>query len=252
MLVDIRRPLKKFIPLFLKARESNLNEADTSTHIERFLDEVLGYNVLTEITKEQKTGGGKIDLAVRIDGQIQFLLEVKRAKSRLNEQQLRQTKHYALDEGVSWAVLTNGVTWQLYHVTVDGSIQCDRVFSLDVAKDPVDRLESLLGLLHRTSVRRKKLEAYWKEQTALSPESIRKALFQEDVLRMIRKKIKAHKDIVVGVTDLAEAIHSMFSEEFRLRMGPPKVIPKTAGRKKQQSAGEAPANAAAAGAGFDS
>lgn len=252
MLVDIRRPLKKFIPLFLKARESNLNEADTSTHIERFLEEVLGYRVITEITKEQRTGGGKIDLAVLIDEHIRFFLEVKRAKSKLNEQHLRQTKHYAIDEGVHWAVLTNGVTWQLYHVTVDGSTQCDRVFTVDLTEGPVGRSEALLGLLHRTSVRRNRLEAYWAEQTALSPESVRRALFQEDVLRMIRKKIKAHKKTVVGVAALAEAIHSMFSEDSRLRMGPPKVIPKTAGRKKQQSAQEAPANAAAAGAGFDS
>jgi predicted type IV restriction endonuclease len=252
MPVDIRRPLKKFIALFSKAREANLNEADTSTHIERFLEEVLGYDVLTEITKEQKTGGGKIDLAVRIDGQVHFLVEVKKAKSRLNEQHLRQTKHYALDEGVSWAVLTNGVTWQLYHITLDGGTQCDRVFTVDLAEGPMDRLEALLGLLHRASVRRNKLEAYWKEQTALNPESVRKALFQEDVLRMIRRKIKAHKGIVVGMADLAGAIHSMFSEKCRLEMGPPKVITKIAGRKKQQPAGAAPANAAAAGAGLDS
>jgi hypothetical protein len=73
MVVDIRKPLKKFLPHLLKAKEENLNEADTVYRIVKVLEDVLGYNHLTEITREMQIKDRFVDLTVKIDGAVKFL-----------------------------------------------------------------------------------------------------------------------------------------------------------------------------------
>jgi len=52
MSIDISRNLKKYIPIFQQAHEQNINEAETSLRVGKFLEEVLGYDVFQDITKE--------------------------------------------------------------------------------------------------------------------------------------------------------------------------------------------------------
>ena len=54
MAIDIRRDLKNMLPHLKKAQEDNLNEADTILRIIKVLEQVLGYDGLTEITREQQ------------------------------------------------------------------------------------------------------------------------------------------------------------------------------------------------------
>jgi hypothetical protein len=54
MSTDIRRSLRKFLPHLLKAKEENLNEADTVQRIIKVFEEVLGYDPMTEITCESQ------------------------------------------------------------------------------------------------------------------------------------------------------------------------------------------------------
>ena len=72
--IDIKKPLKKILPHFKKARDENLNEADTSRRVSKFLEEVLGYDGFSEITREQQIKGKYVDLAVKVDGGIRFLV----------------------------------------------------------------------------------------------------------------------------------------------------------------------------------
>lgn len=52
MAVDVRKPLKKFIPHLISARDQNLNEADIVVRLIKVLEDVLGYDGLSEITRE--------------------------------------------------------------------------------------------------------------------------------------------------------------------------------------------------------
>jgi len=52
MAIDIRKPLKKFTPHFIQARDQSLNEADTVLRLCKFFEEVLGYDGLQDVSRE--------------------------------------------------------------------------------------------------------------------------------------------------------------------------------------------------------
>jgi hypothetical protein len=54
MAIDIRKPLKISLPYLLSAREQNLNEADTVHRIVKAFEDVLGYDLMTELTREMQ------------------------------------------------------------------------------------------------------------------------------------------------------------------------------------------------------
>ncbi len=111
MSVDIRHPLKKLIPILLKAKEENLNEADTVQRLMMVFQDVLGYDPLTEITREMPIKTKYVDLALKIDGVIKLLVEAKAAGSDLRDRHIEQAKSYAAESNIRWVVLTNGVNW---------------------------------------------------------------------------------------------------------------------------------------------
>jgi len=229
MAIDIRRPLKKFVPHLIKAREDNLNEADTSQRLVKFFEEVLGYDAFTEITKEQQVKDKYVDLAIKIDDSVRLLVEIKAAGVTLRDRHIEQAERYAAEGNIRWVLLTNGVVWNLYHLTFEEGIEYERVFSVDLSSDPEGRAPDLLGLLHRKSVRKGEHEDFWQKRAAMSPESIGRALFTEDVLRFIRREIRRLEGLLVDEEDLANAIHRMFTPEARERIGPLRI------RRKRRS-----------------
>lgn len=244
MAVDIRRPLKKFVPHLLKAKEDNLNEADTIQRLVKFFEEILGYDVMTEITREKQVKEKYVDLAIKIDGSIKFLVEAKAAGTVLRDRHIEQAERYAAEGNIRWVLLTNGVAWNLYHLSFEEGIEYERVFVVDLGSDPIEKAAELLGLLHRQSIRKGEHEKFWQRYAALSPESIGKALFTDEVLRFIRREIRRGEGMLIDEEDLASAIHTMFSAEARERIGPLRIRrrkrPKTAKPRRDTSAPDEP------------
>lgn len=61
---------------------------------------------------EHAIRGTYCDLAVRIDGKLAFLLEVKAVGLDLKDQHVKQSVDYAANQGCEWVVLTNGIEWR--------------------------------------------------------------------------------------------------------------------------------------------
>ncbi len=228
MSVDIRHPLKKLIPILLKAKEENLNEADTVQRLMMVFQDALGYDPLTEITREMPIKTKYVDLALKIDGVIKLLVEAKAAGSDLRDRHIEQAKSYAAESNIRWVVLTNGVNWNLYHLSFEEGIDTERVFSLDLASDDIDKAAECLALLHEQNVRKGEHEDFWKKHTALDAQSLGRALYTDTVLRLIRREIRKREGILLDEEDLAKAIHDMLSEDAREKMGPMKI------RRKRQ------------------
>lgn len=230
--IDIRKPLKKFLPHLLQAQKENLNEADTSQRITKFFEDVLGYDGLTELTFESHMKNKYVDLALKIDGTVKVLVEVKAAGVVLRDRHIEQAERYASENNFQWALLTNGVVWNLYHLTFEEGIEYERAFSVDLSKDDFEKATTLLGLLHRQSIKKGAHEDFWAHQRTLSPSSLGKAFFAEDVLHTLRRQVRRQEGILVDVEDLAIAVQNMFSAETREQVGPVKVRR----RKKRTSA----------------
>lgn len=65
---DFKSTLRKFLPKIRDAKEKNLNEADTRMRVHILLSEVLGYDILEEITKEHMVSGHYVDMTVKYKG----------------------------------------------------------------------------------------------------------------------------------------------------------------------------------------
>jgi hypothetical protein len=223
MAVQIDKSLKKLVPHLLKAREDNLNEADTRQRVTKVLEEVLGYDPMTEISGEAQIKDKYVDLAVKIDGAIRFLVETKSAGTTLRDRHIEQAQHYAAEGNIPWVLLTNGVTWSLYHLSFEEGIEHSRAFIVDLSCDSMEKACESLAYLHRQSVKKGDLDEYWEHRVALSPESIGRALFTGDALKLIRREIRRHEGILIDEEDLAQAIHNMLSTEARELIGPVKI-----------------------------
>lgn len=229
---NIVRELKKYLPFLLQAKKDNLNEADTSQRVFKVFEDVLGYNPMTDIAKEMRQRCKYIDLTVKIEGAIKFLVEVKPAASTIKAKYVDQGELYASEGNIQWVLLTNGVDWNLYHLTFGKGVQYECAFAVTLSEETIGQCAEMIGLLHRSSIKSGEHNEFWRKLTALSPESIGRALFTEPALRFIRRDIRRREKILIGMDDLAEAIHAMFTQEARERIGPPKIRIKKTGQIK--------------------
>jgi hypothetical protein len=229
---SIRTSLRKFLPYLLQAQEQTLNEADTVQRIVKVLEEALGYDGMTEISRESVVKRKYVDLSVKVDGAVKFLVEVKAAGTTLRDRHTDQARSYAAEGNIPWVVLTNGVAWNLYHLTFEEGIEADLVFEVDLAKDPFEQAADQLAILHRESIRRGLHEELWRRKSALSPQSIGRALFNESVVKMIRREIRRSEGITIDQEHLVSALKELFTVEAREQMGPIKIR-----RKRRKRAG---------------
>lgn len=229
MAVDIRKALKKYTPILVKAQTDNLNEADTVQRIVKVFEDVLGYDALEEITREASIKDKFCDLAIKIDGAIKLLVEVKSAATTLRERHIEQAQNYAAHSNLPWVLLTNGVHWTLFHLTFDEGIEATVAFDADVNED-VEKAGEFLSLLHRQGLVKGGLDEFWQHRSALSAASLGGALFTEQVLMLLRREIRRREGLLIDVEDLGAALHGLLSTEAREQLGPMKIRRKRAKR----------------------
>jgi len=223
MPVDITRDLKKYAPIFQHAYEQNINEAETSLRIGKFLEDALGYDVFQDITKEHTIKDRFVDYAIKLNGKVVFFIEIKQAGIDLREIHIEQASNYAANAGVSWVALTNGRVWQLYHLTFDDGIQSDLIWSADILGADFKDAACKISLLHKKCILKNEHEEYYAKVKALSAKSIIQAIFQENTLRTIRIHLKKATGISVDEQDLVSGIKAMISPEAWEEIGAVKI-----------------------------
>ena len=223
MAIDVRKDLKKYLPHLEKAKEENLNEGDTVLRLGKVFEDVFGYDPMSEISRESSIKDRFVDIALKVEETTRLLVEVKSAATDLRHKHIEQAQNYAANANIPWVLLTNGLVWNLYHLTFTEGIDAVLAFTVDLEKGIDDKGGELLSLLHRQSVQKGDLDDYWSHRKALGPECVARSLFTQEALRVIRRDIRRREDILIDEEDLAEAIHGMFSTEAREQMGPLKI-----------------------------
>src|SRR6185295_10965798 len=100
MAVDIRKPLKKFLPHLQKATEDGLNEADTVQRLIKVFEDVLGYDPMSEISREASIKDKFVDIALKIEGSIRILVEAKSVGTVLRDRHIDQAQAYAANANI--------------------------------------------------------------------------------------------------------------------------------------------------------
>src|SRR6478735_9373780 len=123
--------LKRFQPILSAAKARDVGESDTVTIITDMLAEVFGYDKYSEVTSEYAIRGTFCDLAIKLDGALQTLIEVKAIGIDLKDAHVKQAVDYAANQGVDWVLLTNGITWRVYHIIFAKPIDQELVINID-------------------------------------------------------------------------------------------------------------------------
>ena len=127
----LTKEIKKFQKILSTARDQDVNESDTVTIITDMLASVFGFYKYTEITSEQSIKSTFCDLAVKLDGKIKYLIEVKAIGLNLKENHLHQAINYGATHGIQWVVLTNGIDWEIYKIKFEKPLDYDLVCSFN-------------------------------------------------------------------------------------------------------------------------
>ncbi len=184
--------LKKYQKVLEAAKARDINESDTVVIVTDFMSEVLGFDKYSEITTEYSIRGTFCDLAVKIGGAIQYLIEVKAIGAALKEHHLRQAINYAANNGVEWVALTNGVIWQAYRMRFEQPIRYDLVLDLDLlSTSNRDReLVERLFLLSKEGLAKSAIAAYEEERAACSSFIIGAVLQSDPLIAALRRELR--------------------------------------------------------------
>jgi hypothetical protein len=82
--------------------------------------------------------------------------------------------------------------------------------------------------LHKQNIRKGEHEDFWKIRKTLDAQPLRRALYIDKVLRLIRGEIRRREGILLDEEELARAVHDMLSVNAREKMRPMKI------RRKRQ------------------
>jgi len=207
--------LKSEVPRFQKilqsARDRDINEADTVVIITDMLEKVFGLDKYEDITREFSIQGTYVDLVVRTGRSIDYLIEVKAIGLNLKDNHLRQAINYAAKEGVRWAVLTNGVNWEIYRVLVDGQVSHEKVFSFNFTELNIRRTEDLetLFMLCKRAIKKDLIEEFYEHRQACNKFTIGALMLSTPALTLIRRQLRQiHPGLKVTDEEIKEIIGS--------------------------------------------
>jgi hypothetical protein len=188
----IRQTVPKLRPLLELAKNRDVNEADTVTIVKKVLSDVLGWDPFFEVTSEHAIRGTYVDLAVRAQDHLLYLIEVKAIGGDLRDNHLRQAVNYAANSGVEWVVLTNGAIWRAHRVIFAKPIDCELVFTIDFLNDSPRDPEFLRRcfLLAKEGMTKSAIAQFHAERQAMSRFNVSAILRDEPVLALIRRELK--------------------------------------------------------------
>jgi hypothetical protein len=207
-----RAQLEKRIREYRKKnlKKSDYNESATRIYVNEFLQDVLGYTFDEEIKTEYAIKGEYADYVIQLKRKKNFVVEVKAMSIDLNEKHLRQAQNYAANEGIEWIMLFNGRQIQLYRLLFTKPIRNQLIVDLDLGDiSQMRKASEQLLPLTKHAVERGELEDYWRRVDALTPTSLLKTIYTEDVIRAIRLKVKKQSGISFGQEEILEAVHQL-------------------------------------------
>lgn len=223
--------LKSYQQIALSHKTRDVSEADTVTLVKDILAYCFGFDKYLELTSEQQIRGTFCDLAVKIDGKIKYLIEVKAAGVGLNDAHLRQAIGYAANEGIEWVVLTNACEWRLYRVKFCQPIDFEEISSfslIDMNPKKEDDLAKMF-LLCKEGIGSDAMDSYHQHIQVVNKFTIAQILLTDPVIVSVRKEIKKYfpdikleneqiSDILVNDVLKREVVEGDKVKESQLRL----------------------------------
>jgi hypothetical protein len=141
-------------------------------------------------------------------------------------------------------LLTNSIDWQLYHLTFNEGegIVHELAFAANLIDEVEKNPEALWGKLanlSRAAVKKGALEDFWFQRKVLSPSSVVRVLFHEDVLKLVRRALRKEAEAMLDLEDVYRAVRDIISKEALAEAGDLGIVRRRRRRKKVQQTDEA-------------
>ncbi len=208
--------IKKFQPILNNAKSRDVNEADTVIIVTDMLNEVFGYDKYKEITSEFSIRSTYCDLAIKLDGKLEYLIEVKAIGLELKENHVKQAVDYAANVGTDFVVLTNGNNWKVFKIAFNKPIEQELVLDIDFLKLNPRKNEDVekISLISKEPWMKSSLYEYHSQKQALSKYFLSAIILNDPVIDAIRRELRK---IVPDVRVSAEQIKEVISMEVLKR-----------------------------------
>lgn len=186
--------VKTLVGVAVSHKTRDVSEADTVTLVKDMLSDIFGFDKYNELTSEQQIRGTFCDLAVKIDGKIRVLIEVKGAALALNDNHLRQAINYGAQEGIEWVVLTNSLEWRLYKIKFGQPIDYEQVSSFCLPDINLKKEEDQrkLFLLCREGITSDAMGIYHQHISVLNKFTLAPVILGEHVVSAIRREMRRY------------------------------------------------------------
>jgi len=203
--------LKKYQAVLAAAKARDINESDTVTIVKDMLADIFGYDKYAEITTEYAIKSTYCDLAIKVDNELRFLIEVKAIGLNLKDNHVKQAVDYGANQGIDWVILTNGITWKLFRLYFNKPIEHKLVFDMDLLEyDNKDsRVFDMIFTLSKEGMAKSAIDEYYQKKAALNRFTIAAIMQSEPIIKVIKKELKQiHKNIKVENNELCEIIRN--------------------------------------------
>jgi len=203
--------LRRFQPIIAGARARDINESDTVTIVKDVLSELFGFDKYAEVTSEHAIRGTYCDLAIKIEGALHILIEVKAIGIDFKAMHLKQAVDYAANQGVDWIVLTNGMVWQVHRVSFSKPIDQELVAEFDLLEvDPRNQQQlETLYLLTKEGIQKSALDELYTRRQATNKFLVGALLLTEPILAVVRRELRRiSPDVRVECEEIKEMLVS--------------------------------------------
>lgn len=202
---------------FGKKGLGDLDESGTRLLVNDILNNVLGFESIEEIKTEYMIRGTYADYMIQTKGTRHFLVEVKALSLDLSDKHLRQAINYGANEGVEWAMLTNGREIELYRILFTKPIESKLVFKVDISdsskiKETVEHLQ----YISRDAVIKKSLDFLWNRFSALETYTIAGLLYNNKVINILKRELRAKYKSKFEESEIRNALNGVICQPVNL------------------------------------
>lgn len=203
--------VKSLTNVAISHKTRDVSEADTVTLVKDMLAEIFGFDKYNELTSEQQIRGTFCDLAVKIEGKIRVLIEVKAAALSLHDNHLRQAINYGAHEGIEWILLTNSLDWRLYKIKFGQPVDYEEVSSFSFPDINLKKEEDQrkLFLICREGLTSDAMGIYHQHISVLNRFTVAQVLLSEPVVNVIRREMRRYfPDLKIDMESIQDLLNN--------------------------------------------
>jgi predicted type IV restriction endonuclease len=145
------------------------------------------------------------DLAVKLEGKLALLIEVKAIGLDLKDGHVKQAVDYAANQGIEWVILTNGAIWRIYKIFFCQPISTEIVYECDfLSMNAKNRAQvENLFLFAKEGQNKSVLQDFHAQRQAKSRYVLAAVVLSDGVIEVVRRELRrVFPDVKVGADEL--------------------------------------------------